>query len=273
MSPPTLTSTPQPLAAAAAAAARSAAHALAVAPRSSLIPAGTRIAKRSRSRVTARQPARTRAVIATCGSGCPPGGSSSRQSRSYPASSRARPTVGSTSPPVSSAARSASANDSIRSRLAFVDRPARALTRESSESARKRLHARSIAASSCSTAARAASSSAGSVRRSTTLVPSASQVAVPSTSWVAVPSASRVAVPSTSQVAVPSTSWVALPSASRVAVPSASWVAVPSAAGVVDGGWGILGATGDHRSRLFGGRGFLGWCSGFGCGRRFLRWS
>ena len=177
MSPPRLTSAPQPPTLAAAAAARSAAHALAVAPRSSRTPAGIRIEQPARSSTIVCHPQRTRAVIAAAASGCAPGGSSRRQSRSYPASSRARPTVGSTSPPVSSAARSATSSASISRGPACVGRPARAFTLESSESARKRLHARSIAASSPSTAARAGSSASGSVTRSTTLVPSASQAA------------------------------------------------------------------------------------------------
>ena len=62
MSPPTLTSVPQPAARDAAAAARSAAHAFAVAPRSSDTPDGTRTQPLARSTVTACHDGRTRAT-------------------------------------------------------------------------------------------------------------------------------------------------------------------------------------------------------------------
>ena len=58
MSPPRLTSTPQPAAAAMRTAARSAANALAVAPRSSSTPAGTRAVRRAGSSSTGCQPPR-----------------------------------------------------------------------------------------------------------------------------------------------------------------------------------------------------------------------
>ena len=57
MSPPRLTSTPQPVMAAIATAARSAASALAVAPRSSITPAGTLTTPLAWSSSTVRQPA------------------------------------------------------------------------------------------------------------------------------------------------------------------------------------------------------------------------
>ena len=63
MSPPRLTSTPQPQARRAAAAARSAAHALALAPRSSLTPAGIRSERHARSSTIVCHPLRTRSVI------------------------------------------------------------------------------------------------------------------------------------------------------------------------------------------------------------------
>src|SRR5439155_4078047 len=63
-SPPRLTSAPQPLASAATRAARSAAHALAVAPRSMRTPGGTRTEQLARSMVTLRQPLRARARTA-----------------------------------------------------------------------------------------------------------------------------------------------------------------------------------------------------------------
>ena len=152
MSPPRLTSTPQPAAAAAAAAARSAAHAFAVAPRSSRAPAGTRtVALLGRARSSASRPARTVSPRVAPGSPCTPGsprgGASTRQSRSYPPSSSARPTVGSTSPSVRRARRAPAQAPRISSGLTWTARPARAFSSESSESARKRLHARSIASS------------------------------------------------------------------------------------------------------------------------------
>ena len=149
MSPPRLTSTPQPLAAAAAAAARSAAQALAVAPRSSRTPAGMRI-ERALAIELHRPPAGShprgdRRVALGLADGAR---SSSCQSRSYPASSSARRPSGRHRR--RSARRRAGPPRALRSAagLTCTGRPARAFTRESSESARKRLHARSIASSS-----------------------------------------------------------------------------------------------------------------------------
>ena len=66
-----------------------------------------------------------------------------------------RPTVGSTAPPVRSAARSATPTAAANSGLTRRTRPADALTQDSSESARKRLHARSMASSSVRSSATA----------------------------------------------------------------------------------------------------------------------
>ena len=88
------------------------------------------------------------------------------------------PTVGSTSPSVNTAARSATCTASINSGSTLTNRPAPAFTRCRSESGRKRLQARSIARSSRSTIARAVASASGSSTSRTTLVPSASQPAL-----------------------------------------------------------------------------------------------
>ena len=67
MSPPRLTSTPQPSAPAMRAAERSAAQALAVAPRSSRTPGGTRSSRACSSNSTWRQPGMVRMVSLTAG--------------------------------------------------------------------------------------------------------------------------------------------------------------------------------------------------------------
>ena len=177
-SPPNDTSTPQPAAALASAAARSAASAFAVAPRSRLTPPRTRIVLRSGSRLTVRHPG-------TDASGRPPGTAtppptptgSSAKSRSYPSEIRACPTVGSTSPPVSRAAPSATVTASSSTGPTCTVAPAAALTADSSESSRKREHARSNSATIRSTTARAAASPAASVTATSAVLPNASSVA------------------------------------------------------------------------------------------------
>ena len=100
-----------------------------------------------------------------------------------PRPSRARasspPTVGSTSPSVISAARTPAASASRSSRLADVHAPALRASRETSESERKRLQARSIASSSRSRRQSSASQSAsGSTVVISAVVPSAVNRAV-----------------------------------------------------------------------------------------------
>ena len=73
---------------------------------------------------------------------------SNAKSRSYPSARTAAPTVGSTDPSVNRAARNAAPNASASSEPTRTWRPACSCSREISESARNRLHARSIAASS-----------------------------------------------------------------------------------------------------------------------------
>ena len=87
----------------------------------------------------------------------------------------AAPTVGSTSPPVSSAARSATAMASASSGLTCWPRPPR--SPRISASARNRLQARSTAARSASSTARASARQRGSVTTSRTRVPRARQLA------------------------------------------------------------------------------------------------
>ncbi len=172
MSPPRLTSTPQPNSAATRAADRSAASALAVAPRSSMTPAGTVTWRRAASSRTCRQP---------------PAGASGRrkgrvrpraraQSWSYPSPTRDSPQVGSTSPSVSSAPASATFSASANRALTGTGRPRAWLTRESSESDRKREQAASIAASSAARTRPAESRASGSVTSSVAEVPSARKV-------------------------------------------------------------------------------------------------
>ena len=86
----------------------------------------------------------------------------SEKSASYPSACRDIPQVGSTSPSVIRAAQSAAANASANSGPTSTNSPARAFTRERSESSRKRLHAASIAATSARTASVAASTASGS---------------------------------------------------------------------------------------------------------------
>ena len=159
MSPPRLTSTPQPTASWMARAARSAAHALAVAPRSSFTPRGILSVQRSRSSSTALHPAEQRCADAwrhcwgrarllcgrprsqaKCSRATACRGHSRRARVPLLLSDRrlhlsARRRVG----PASTA--------SINSESTRMVRPARALTRISSESSRKRLQARSTSSS------------------------------------------------------------------------------------------------------------------------------
>ena len=105
----------------------------------------------------------------------PPAAASRGRSRRAPAPHRAwgrrrlRSAVRRAAPHSDASISSASDTHGPPARLAF--------TRDRSESARKRLHARSIAASSAPTSSRASASASGSVTRRTTLVPSASQLA------------------------------------------------------------------------------------------------
>ena len=146
MSPPRLTSTPQPVAAAIAAAARSAASALAVAPEVK------QHARRDRSPAPRAASSMTPAPAAP-GNGrqaqrdsCP--AEPARSHGRSPGVTSACPQVGSTSPSVSRAAVRATDSASANSGLTGTGRPPAAHTRQSSESGRNREQAASIAASS-----------------------------------------------------------------------------------------------------------------------------
>ena len=168
MSPPRETSTPQPAAAAALAAARSAASAFPVAPRSSCVPGATQAVRRVGSNSIADGPGAARSAgSAWCDS------VTDAKSRSYPSAETAAPTVGSTRPPVDSAACSAAASAAASSGLTGMVCPARPQRPISSESGRKRLYARSTAANSAATRAVAAESRWELVTATTAVVPSA----------------------------------------------------------------------------------------------------
>ena len=180
--------------------------------------------RRARS-ATARAPARSRGDADAACTRWPAGGKRSRAGSAgghRAAARRAGSSRGHSRParahgrrwdrrrrPSARAARTASSSASISSGLAGTKLPAQALTRDSSESSRKRLQARSIAVSSRSTLARARAVARASVSRSETLVPSASQLAEPGAAPPGRPLPSRGSVPSRCPVsstgAVPST--------------------------------------------------------------------
>ncbi len=117
----------------------SAASALPMDPRSISTRAGVLTTRASGSKRTASQPG----TASTAGAGKPAGLSTCprihSKSRSYPASRSARPTVGSTAPPVRYAARSEAPIAVASSGLTMTSAPARALRRDSSLSGRNRL--------------------------------------------------------------------------------------------------------------------------------------
>ena len=169
-------------------AARSAAHALAVAPRSTRHRRAPLTAQRRAVEIDSRASRRPTCAAVMSGrawrltqrrarrAGASHGRTRPARARGRSSGRRRRPSVAAARSASSSASPAAGSCASSVRRCAFAS--------ESSESARKRLHAWSIAASSCSTAARAAGSAAGSLVRRITPVPRASQAR--GTRWAAV---------------------------------------------------------------------------------------
>ena len=175
MSPPSDTRTAPPrIARCALAAARSAAKALPVDPRSSSTPGGRAMVRLSRSKRMLRQPGTgsTRKVSG------PALRARRGKSSSYPTTRIALPTVGSTAPSLSRAARRDAATASANRALTATGRPWCAFTVASSLSGRKRLYARSTARSVSLTAVEAGPSAAAPLTSTCTDVPSARQPVV-----------------------------------------------------------------------------------------------
>ena len=118
-----------PLSKCAGSAARSAASAFAVAPRSKLTPGATRIVLRSKSTTTVRHPGTAAMGRGAGAATSAPDDESEAKSRLYPSAISASPTVGSTSPAVSRAARSAAATASSNTGPNPDRRPSRGVER------------------------------------------------------------------------------------------------------------------------------------------------
>ncbi len=175
-SPPRSTRTPQARSSASSRASRSAAQALVVDPRSSRQSGGTRTVAARESISILRQSGAGRGSSKDGRSRTTRGRAEGDDPvtrvnvRSYPASHNAWPTVGVTSPSVTSAPSTAAARAARRTGPTRTASPFDRLTADSSESSRNRLHARSTTSSHSRVLASASRATEGSVTTTRTRV-------------------------------------------------------------------------------------------------------